>query len=52
MDANNVISDTFSLVISPQREILNAIFASEKLENFNGLSNAVTNMTIKDVEYK
>ena len=51
-DAINVTSDTSSLDSSSQREKLNAIFASEKLENFNGLSNAVTNMTIKDVEYK
>ena len=52
MDANNVISDTFSLVISPQREILNAIFLGEKLWNWNNLVNAVANITINEVGYE
>ena len=51
-DANNVIADKFSLASNPQRENLDAIFASEKLKNSNELSNAVSNMTINDVEYE
>ena len=55
MDANNVTSDTFSLVLIPHRENFNAIFASEKLENSNNLIKSVTsfkNMTINDVGYE
>ena len=34
MDTNNVTSDTFSHESSSQRESLNVIFTSEKLENW------------------
>ena len=51
-DAINVTADTFSLDSSSQREKLNAIFASEKLENSDNIVNAVTNMTINDVKYE
>ena len=34
-DAKNITTDMLSLALSPQREKLNAIFASEKLENSN-----------------
>ena len=48
-DANNFTADAYSIAFSPHREISNVIFASEKLENSDGLVNAVSNMTINDV---
>ena len=48
-DARNVTSDAFSLAFNPQREILVAICAGEKVENPNKLVNAVTDITINDV---
>ena len=51
-DANNVTGYTFSLVLIPQIENSNDIFASEKLENPNKLVNSVAKMTINNVGYE
>ena len=52
MDANNVTDDTCSIASSSQRESLNAIFASEKLEKPDELVNAVKSMTINSIIYE
>ena len=44
--ANNVIADAFSHASSSQREILDAIFTSEKLEKSDQLVDAINNLTI------
>ena len=41
MDANNITADMFRLAFSPQRENLNTIFASEKVEISDELVKAV-----------
>ena len=46
-DANNVTTYVFSNASNSQREILNAIFRSEKLEKLDYLVNAINNVTIK-----
>ena len=51
-DANNVTNDTWSLVSSSQRENLNAMFTSEKLEKSDELVDAVKNMKMNDVGYE
>ena len=43
-DANNVTADAFSHSSSSQRENLNAIFTSEKLEKLDKLVNAINNL--------
>ena len=51
-DADNVTDYMFSITPSTQREILNAVFASEKLENLDGLVDAVVNMKINNIKYQ
>ena len=52
MDDDNFTAGTLSLAFIPQRENLNAIFASEKLENLNKPTKAVVNMAINDAVYE
>ena len=47
-----VTTDMFSITFSQQRENLNAIFASKKLESSKEIVNAVANMTINNVGYE
>ena len=49
--SNNVTADTFSLASSSQRENLNAIFTSEKLEKLDEPVDAVKKMTRKKFGY-
>ena len=52
MDANNVTDDTFSHASSSQRQILNTIFTSDKLEKSDKLVNAINNFTINNAVYE
>ena len=52
MDANNFTADAFSHVSSSQRENLDAIFTSEKLEIFDKIVDAINNLKINDSGYK
>ena len=52
IEVNNVTDDTFSLGIIPQRENLNARFASERIKNSDKLVNAVANTRMKNVGYE
>ena len=51
-DAINLTADTFSNASSSQKENLNAIFTSEKIEKSDNLVNAVKNMTINNSGYE
>ena len=50
-DANNVTADTLNGASSSQRENLNAILTSEKLEKSVKLVDAINNLTINEVSY-
>ena len=50
-DAKTVTADTFSHASSAQRENVNAIFTSEKLEKLDELVESVKNLTINDTKY-
>ena len=52
MGSNNVNFDAFSHASISQRENLNVIFTSEKLEKSENLVNAVKNMTINDAGHE
>ena len=50
-DVNNVTADTFSHTFNTQRENVNAIFTSEKLDKSDDLVHIVNNLTINDARY-
>ena len=50
-DANNVNADTFSHASNTQRENVNAIFTSEKLDKSDDLIEAVNILTINNSKY-
>ena len=50
-DANNVTADTFSHAPNTQRENINTIFTSEKLDNLDKLVEAVKKLTINYAKY-
>ena len=52
MDSNNVTADAFSHESSSQREILNAVFTSEKLDKLDKLVDAIIDMTINNAIYE
>ena len=51
LDTNNVTEDTFSHMSNTQRENVNAIFTSEKLDKLDELVDAVKRLTINDAKY-
>ena len=51
-DANNVTDDTFIHASIPQRENLDAIFTSKKIEKSDKLVDAVKSLTINDARYE
>ena len=50
-EANNITADTFSHTSITQRENANTIFTSEKLHKSDELTDALKDLTIKDVKY-
>ena len=50
-DANNVTVDTFSHMSNTQKENVNMIFTSEKLDKSYELVDAVNNFTINNAKY-
>ena len=51
MDANNVAADNFSHTSNTQRDNINAIFKSEKLDKWEDMSDTLKDFTINDAEY-
>ena len=51
MGANNVTTDILSYTFNAQKENLNAIFTSEKLDKLDELIDAVNYLTINDARY-
>ena len=47
-DSNNVTEDTFSHTSNTQRENLNAIFTSEKLDKLDNLTDMLKDLAIND----
>ena len=47
-DANNVTTDTFGHMYNTQRENVNAIFTSEKLDKLDKLENALKDFTMNN----
>ena len=50
-DANNVTADDFSHTSNTQRESVNAIIPSEKLNKYDNLEDMLNNLTINNAEY-
>ena len=50
-DANNVTADDFSHTSNTQRESVNAIIPSEKLNKYDNLEDTLNNLTINNAEY-
>ena len=50
-DSNNVTVDTFSHMSNTQKENVNMIFTSEKLDKSYELVDAVNNFTINNAKY-
>ena len=51
LDANNVTADDFSHTSNTQRESVNAIIPSEKINKYDNLEDTLNNLTINNAEY-
>ena len=51
LDANNVTADTFSHTSNTQRENVNAIFTSKKLDKLDKLVDTLKDLTSNDAKY-
>ena len=52
MDANNVTADAFVYASTSQRENVDVIFTSEKLDKPDKLFDVINNLTINDARYE
>ena len=52
MEDNNLTADAFSHASSSQRENLNTVFTSDKLEKLDNLVDAINNLTMNDAGYE